>query len=101
MKKKPRELPSYPPELPEARPMPYEANPNGIEGVDAAWPGGSSNLGEILNPWPDPSTYSTEDLPPEARVDVVRAFICEKCGATFETVANLNLHRRTAHRPRT
>src|SRR5438552_12252526 len=38
------------PELPEARPLPQEANPGGTEGVDAAWPGGSSNLGEVINP---------------------------------------------------
>lgn len=82
--------------------MPYEANPGGVEGADPGWPGGSSNLGEILNPEPDvPTTYSTKDLPDDApKVDVVRAFVCDKCGQRFESEAMLNVHRRTAHRPR-
>jgi|SRR5712664_859553 len=90
------------PELPEAKPMPHEANPGGIEGVDPGWPGGSSNFGEVLNPEPEgDTTYSTKDLPPDApRVDVVAMLACDKCGQTFHTQALLTVHRRTAHRPR-
>ena len=90
------------PELPEARPLPHEANPGGTEGVDAAWPGGSSNLGEVINPDPEgDTTYSTKDLPADApRVEFVDAFVCDKCGQAFATEALLNVHRRTAHRPR-
>ena len=90
------------PELPAARPLPHEANPGGTEGVDAAWPGGSSNLGEVINPEPEgDTTYSTKDLPADApRLEFVDAFVCDKCGQAFATEALLNVHRRTAHRPR-
>ena len=81
--------------------MPSEANPGGVEGVEPDWPGGSSNLGEILNPEPEgDTTYSIKDVPPSARREVVRAILCEKCGQAFPTEALLNVHRRTAHRPR-
>jgi hypothetical protein len=80
--------------------MPYEANPGGTEGVDPGWPGGSSNLGEIINPDPGPTPYSTKDVDGIPRVDVVAAYLCDKCGARFSTQANLNIHRRTAHRSR-
>ena len=96
--KKPQRKPktSYPPELPEGRPMPHEANPNGIEGADSGWRGGSSG---ILGPAPEgDTTYSTKDLPPEGRTEVVRAIHCDKCGQAFVNVAMLNVHRRTAHR---
>ncbi len=91
-----------PPELPEGRPMPHEANPGGTEGADAAWSGGSSNLGEVLNPEPRGSdtTYSTKDMPDVARRENVRAFPCDKCGQAFDSEASLNVHRRTSHRPR-
>jgi hypothetical protein len=90
-----------PEELPEGHPLPYEANPGGTEGVDSGWTGGSSNLGEILNPEPEGNTtYSTKDLADVPRTEVVRAYICKDCGAVFNTESNLNLHRRTAHRPR-
>ena len=84
------------PELPEARPLPQEANPGGTEGVDAAWPGGSSNLGEVINPEPEgDTTYSTKDLPPDVpRVEFVDAFVCDKCGQAFATEALLE-HDRT------
>ncbi len=91
--------PPSPPELPEAKPLPYEANPGGTEGVNPGWPGGSS--GVIT--WPEPegdTTYSTEDVPLSARREVVRAILCEKCGQNFPTQALLNIHLRTAHRPR-
>jgi hypothetical protein len=94
--------PEFPPELPEGRPMPHEANPGGVEGVDPGWPGGSSNLGEVLNPEPPdlPTTYSTKDLPPDApRVEVVTAVVCDTCGELFESAALLNIHRRSVHRP--
>ena len=80
--------------------MPYEANPGGTEGVDPGWPGGSSNLGELLNPKPEgKTTYSTRDLTDVPRVDVIAEFHCDKCGQAFQTQALLNVHRRTAHRP--
>jgi hypothetical protein len=93
---------SEPPELPEARPLPNEANPGGTEGVDAGWPGGASNLGEVINQEPEgDTTYSTKDLPPDApRVEFVDAFICDKCGQAFPTEEALNVHRRTTHRQR-
>jgi hypothetical protein len=81
--------------------MPYEANPGGIEGVNDDWPGGSSNLGEVLNPEPPglDTTYSTKDLEGVPRVDVVLRIICEECGEAFETQALLNVHVRSVHRP--
>lgn len=98
-RKKPRNKPL--PELPAARPMPGEASPGGIEGADPGWTGGSSNLGEVLN---EPSrldtTYSTKDAPDVPKVESVRAFLCNVCGESFESEANLNIHRRTHHRTR-
>jgi len=90
------------PELPEAKSRPHEANPGGTEGVDSAWPGGSSNLGELLNPEPEGNTtYSTKDLPSDApRVEFIDPFVCDKCGQAFQRQALLNVHRRTAHRTR-
>ena len=67
---------AMPRELPEGQPMPHEANPGGIEGAEPGWPGGTSNLGEILNPEPEG----------------------DGCGQAFHTVELLNVHRRTAHR---
>lgn len=63
---------------------------------------GADNLGRVMNPEPEgDTTYSTKDLPPDApRVDLVAMFACDKCGQTFHTQALLNVHRRTAHRPR-
>jgi len=99
MKRHPRKPPSFPAELPEAHPLPHEANPGGTEGVDSGWPGGSSGI--ITGPLPEgDTTYSTKDLPPIARREVVRAIPCEKCGQAFRTAALLNVHKRTAHRPR-
>lgn len=81
--------------------MPHEANPGGIEGAEPGWPGGSSNLGEILNPEPEgDTTYSTKDVDGAPRVDVVARFLCDQCGQAFHTVELLNVHRRTAHRRR-
>ena len=81
--------------------MPSEANPGGVEGVEQDWPGGSSNLGEILNPEPEgDTTYSTKDVDGAPRVDVVARFLCDRCGQAFHTVELLNVHRRTAHRRR-
>src|ERR1700716_3339058 len=55
-----------PPELPEGRPLPFEANPGGIEGADPGWVGGSS---ELLGPEPDvDTTYSTKDVGADGRV---------------------------------
>jgi hypothetical protein len=96
----PKKKVEIPPELPEAHPMPYEANPGGTEGVDSGWAGGGSNLGEVLNPDPGPTPYSTKDLEGVPRVEVVRVFLCDDCGQRFQTRALLNVHRRTAHRPR-
>jgi len=91
---------AMPRELPEGRPMPHEANPGGIEGAEPGWPGGSSNLGEILNPEPEgDTTYSTKDVDGAPRTDVVARFKCDGCGQAFHTVELLNVHRRTAHRP--
>ena len=58
--------------------------------------------GEVINPDPEgDTTYSTKDLPADApRVEFVDAFVCDKCGQAFATEALLNVHRRTAHRPR-
>lgn len=82
--------------------MPYEANPGGTEGVDPGWRGGSSNLGELINPEPEgDTTYSTKDLPSDApRVEFVDRFVCDKCGQAFPTEEALNVHRRTTHRRR-
>lgn len=81
--------------------MPYEANPNGVEGVDPGWWGGSSNVGEIINPKPDgPTTYTTADMADAPKVDAVLMFTCDECGEAFVTQALLNVHRRTAHRKR-
>ena len=62
--------------------MPSEASPGGTEGVDSGWPGGSSNIGEVLNPgFETPAPYSTRDLSDDVpRVDVVLEFTCDKCG---------------------
>ena len=102
MKRKKNRDATGPPELPEGRPLPHEANPGGTEGADAGWPGGSSNLGEVLNSEPDgDTTYATKDLAPDVpRVEFVDGFVCDKCGQAFATEALLNVHRRTAHRPR-
>ena len=90
------------PELPEGRPMPDQPSPGGVEGVDSGWPGGSSNIGEVLNAgFATPAPYSTADLPPDApRTEVVSEFHCDQCGQAFQTEGLLNVHRRTAHRPR-
>lgn len=78
--------------------MPHEANPGGVEGVEPDWPGGPSNLGEILNPAPEgDTTYSTADVDGIPRVDVVARFVCDHCGQAFQTEELLNVHRRTAH----
>jgi hypothetical protein len=89
------------PELPEGRPMPDQASPGGVEGPNSDWAGGSSNVGEIVNPgFGRPATYSTKDLPPDApRTEVVYEHHCDRCGQAFQTEALLNVHRRTAHRP--
>lgn len=80
--------------------MPHEASPGGVEGVGPDWPGGSSNLGEILNPEPEGDTrYSTKDVDGFPRVDVVARFVCEHDGQAFQTEELLNVHLRTAHRP--
>ena len=89
------------PELPEARPMPAEANPGGTEGVNAGWAGGQSNLGEVLNPpGQGDTTYSTSDVDGFPRTDVVARFLCDRCGQAFATDGELNVHKRTAHRTR-
>ena len=80
--------------------MPWEANPNGIEGVDPGWPGGSSNIGEVLFPWADEAPYSLKELEGVPRVDSVLFYQCDKCGQAFQTDDLLNVHRRTAHRRR-
>ena len=93
-KPEPQELP----ELPEGRPMPDQASPGGVEGVDAGWPGGASNVGEVLNPG-EPAPYSTKDLPPDApRTEIIPRFFCEEDGQVFATEEALNVHKRT-HRP--
>src|SRR5438874_843123 len=57
--------------------------------------------GVLTGPLPEgDTTYSTKDMPPIARREVVRAILCEKCGQAFPTAALLNVHKRTAHRPR-
>jgi hypothetical protein len=86
-------------ELPEGRPQPDEANPGGTEGADAAWRGGASNVGEVINP-PErgvDTTYSLGDRDDIPRVESVSAHFCEKCGQGFDTEEMLNVHRRTAH----
>ncbi|HET7420478.1 MAG TPA: hypothetical protein VFL27_08860 [Candidatus Dormibacteraeota bacterium] len=89
------------PELPGGRPMPDQPSPGGVEGADSGWAGGSSNVGEVINPgFERPAPYSTKDLPPDApRTEVVYEFHCDRCGQAFQTEALLNVHRRTAHRP--
>jgi Zinc finger, C2H2 type len=87
------------PELPEARPMPAEANPGGTEGVNAGWAGGQSNVGEVLNPASEgDTTYSTSDVDGFPRTDVVARFQCDDCGQAFATYEQLNVHKRTTHR---
>lgn len=95
-----RTTPTELPELPEGKPMPDQANPGGTEGVEPGWPGGTSNVGEVINPgFESPAPYSTRDLPPDApRTEVVSEFHCDQCGQAFQTQALLNVHRRTAHR---
>ncbi len=81
--------------------MPGEASPGGTEGVEPGWQGGSSNTGEVLHqPEHAASPYSMRDVPDAARRESVRAFVCNECGEVLETEANLNVHRRTHHRPR-
>lgn len=78
--------------------MPHEASPHGVEGADAGWTGGSSNLGEVLNPEPPGDhTYTTKDSEGAPRVDVVARVLCDHCGQAFQTEELLNVHRRTAH----
>lgn len=81
--------------------MPGEANPGGTEGVDEGWPGGSSNIGEVLHPEPPDldTTYSIKDLDDVPKVDIVFAVICQQCGEPFQTEALLNTHMRSVHRP--
>lgn len=82
--------------------MPDQASPGGIEGVEPGWPGGSSNVGEVINPGFDsPAPYSTKDLPADVpRTEVILELHCDKCGQAFATRQALNVHRRTAHKPR-
>jgi hypothetical protein len=88
---------SLPPELPEGRPLPHEANPGGTEGVDPAWPGGSS---EVLGPEPDfPTTYSTKDVGSAGRQEKVGPFHCAYCDRAFERRSELRAHQKTAHPP--
>jgi hypothetical protein len=99
VKKPKRPQNDYPPELPEGRPLPHEANPGGTEGADSGWRGAQSE--PILGPEPDfDTTYSTADAADAPKVEVVRFFHCDRCGQAFESQASLNVHRRTAHRPR-
>jgi hypothetical protein len=84
-----------PPELPEGRPLPYEANPGGIEGADPGWVGGSS---ELLGPEPDvDTTYSTRDVGSAGRQEKVGPFHCFYCGRAFERPSEVEAHQRTAH----
>jgi hypothetical protein len=95
-KKRKREQREDVPELPEARPMPGEARPGGIEGAESSWQGGPSE--PILGPEPDfDATYSTKDIGDAPRVEVVRFFHCDECGQAFDTESVLNTHRRTTH----
>jgi hypothetical protein len=83
------------PELPEARPLPHEANPGGTEGVDPGWPGGSS---ELLGPEPhENSVYTTKDAGSAGRRDKVGPFACAYCERTFETQSETLAHQKTAH----
>jgi hypothetical protein len=83
------------PELPEARPLPHEANPGGTEGVDPGWPGGSS---ELFGAEPDEhSAYSTKDVGSAGRRDKVGPFHCAYCERAFETQSEALAHQRTAH----
>jgi hypothetical protein len=89
-----------PPELPEARPLPHEANPGGTEGADSAWTGGESNLGDLLNPEPDwDTTYSTKQAGGAGRRESVRGFLCDKCSQVFDSEADLESHQQGSHRP--
>src|SRR5437762_14289547 len=83
------------PELPEARPMPSEASPCGTEGVDPGWPGGSSNVGEVLNPgFESPAPYSTRDLADDVpRGEVIAKFGCDRSGQAFQSEGPPNLRR--------
>ena len=83
------------PELPEARPLPNEANPGGTEGVDPGWPRGSS---EVLGPEPEgDTTYSTKDVGAAGRVDKVGPFACALCERVFERPSELEAHMKTEH----
>jgi hypothetical protein len=83
-----------PPELPEGRPRPNDASPGGTEGADAAWTGGQSNLGDMLNPQPAGDTsYSTKDVGSAGRRDSVRAYRCEQCEEIFDSATDLASHR--------
>lgn len=97
-----RTTPTEPPALPEGKPLADQPNPGGIEGVESDWPGGASNVGEVINPgFETPAPYSMKDLPDDVpKVDVVLKFQCETCGQAFPTREALNVHRRTTHRPR-
>jgi hypothetical protein len=90
----------FPPALPRGRPMPSEANPGGVEGAEPDWRGGSSNLGEVMNPpFEQPSTYSSKDSDGAPRVDVVARYLCDHCGQAFHTNELLAVHMRTSHHP--
>jgi hypothetical protein len=83
------------PELPEARPLPHEASPFGVEGVDPGWRGGAS---EIFGPEPDEkSVYSTNDVGSAGRRDKVGPFSCAYCEKTFETQSETLAHQKSAH----
>lgn len=80
--------------------MPDQASPGGVEGVGADWPGGSSNVGEVIaSGFEEPAPYSTKDLPADTpRTEVIARFFCEEDGQAFPTEEALNVHKRT-HRP--
>ncbi len=94
-----RTTPTEPLALPEGKPLPDQPSPGAIEGVEPDWPGGASNLGEVINPgFETPAPYSMKDLPDDVpKVEMVLEFQCETCGQAFSTQAVLNVHRRTAH----
>ena len=100
MAKKRTKKNSAPLELPEGRPQPDEASPGGTEGADAAWRGGPSNVGEVINPPPRDAdtTYSSMERDDIPRVESVSAHVCDQCGQAFDTEEILNVHRRTSHR---
>jgi hypothetical protein len=84
-----------PPELPEGRPLPQEANPGGTEGVHPAWVGGSS---EVLGPEPGFDTnYSTKDVSSAGKQDKVGPFRCAYCDQAFERRSELRAHQKAAH----